>query len=67
MGKFTEYAQTQNGQDVVAATLQGVIKKNGKAFDVHNFDAISNALLDVATKELNSGNRTMKLKIALLS
>jgi hypothetical protein len=66
MGEFTGYAWTQSGEDIVTATLQGVVKKNGAVFDMFTFDAVSNGLINVATGEMDLVNRTMKFKVAPL-
>ena len=66
MGEFTGYAWTQSGEDIVTATLQGVVKKNGAVFDMFTFDAVSNGVINVATGEMDLVNRTMKFKIAPL-
>ena len=66
MGEFTGYAWTQNGEDIVTATLQGVWKKNGTVFDMYTFDAVSNGVINVATGELDLVNKTMKFKVAPL-
>ena len=66
MGEFTGYAWAQNGEDIVTATLQGVVKKNGAVFDMYTFDAVSNGVINVATGEMDLVNRTMKFKGAPL-
>ena len=66
MGEFTGYAWTQSGEDIVTATLQGVVKKNGAVFDMYTFDAVSNGLINVATGEMDLVNRTMRFKVAPL-
>ena len=66
MGEFTGYAWSQSGEDIVTATLQGVWKKNGAVFDMYTFDAVSNELIDVATRKMDLVNRTMKFKISPL-
>ena len=37
-GEFTGFAWTQNGEDVVTATLQGAYVKQGKVFKMYTFD-----------------------------
>ena len=66
MGEFTGYAWTQSGEDIVTATLQGVVKKNGAVFDMYTFDAVSNGLINVATGEMDLVNRTMRFTVAPL-
>ena len=66
MGEFTGYAWAQNGEDIVTATLQGVVKKNGAVFDIYTFDAVSSGEINVATGEMDLVNRTMKFKGASL-
>ena len=66
MGEFTGYAWTQNGEEIVTATLQGVWKKNGAVFDMYTFDAVSNGLINVATGKMDLVNRTMRFKVAPL-
>ena len=66
MGEFTGYAWAQSGEDIVTATLQGVVKKNGAVFDMYTFDAVSNGLINVATGEMDLVNRTMRFKVAPL-
>jgi hypothetical protein len=36
-GEFTGFAWTQNGEDIVTATLQGVYVKAGNLFKLHTF------------------------------
>ena len=66
MGEFTGYAWAQSGEDIVTATLQGVVKKNGAVFDMYTFDAVSSGEINVATGEMDLVNRTMKFKAAPL-
>ncbi len=66
MGEFTGFAWTQNGEEIVTATLQGVWKKNGAVFDMYTFDAVSNGLINVATGKMDLVDRTMKFKVAPL-
>ncbi|MDA8569359.1 hypothetical protein N9K80_04465 [Flavobacteriaceae bacterium] len=37
-GEFTGFAWTQMGEKIVKATLQGVIKKEGKVFKMYSYD-----------------------------
>ena len=66
MGEFTGYAWTQSGEEVVTASLQGVWKKNGAAFDMYTFDAVSNGLINIATGKMDLVNRTMTFNVAPL-
>ena len=63
-GEFTGFAWTQNGEDVVTATLQGVYVKQGKVFKMYTFDAVSNGNLNFAIGIVDFVAKTMKFKVS---
>ena len=63
-GEFTGFAWTQNGEDVVTATLQGAYVKQGKVFKLYTFDPTSSGKLNFATGILDFVAKTMKFKVS---
>lgn len=63
-GEFTGFAWTQNGEDVVTATLQGAYVKQGKVFKMYTFDTASNGNLNFATGIVDFVAKTMKFKVS---
>jgi hypothetical protein len=63
-GEFTGFAWTQNGEDVVTATLQGAYVKQGKVFKLYTFDPTSSGKLNFATGIVDFVAKTMKFKVS---
>ena len=63
-GEFTGFAWTQNGEDVVTATLQGAYVKQGKVFKMYTFDPTSNGKLNFATGIVDFVAKTIKFKVS---
>ena len=63
-GEFTGFAWTQNGEDVVTATLQGAYVKQGKVFKMYTFDTANNGNLNFATGIVDFVAKTMKFKVS---
>ena len=63
-GEFTGFAWTQNGEDVVTATLQGAYVKQGKVFKMYTFDPTSNGKLNFATVIVDFVAKTIKFKVS---
>jgi hypothetical protein len=63
-GEFTGFAWTQNGKDVVTATLQGAYVKQGKVFKMYTFDPTSSGKLNFATGTVDFDAKTMKFKVS---
>ena len=66
-GEFTGFAWTQNGEDIVTATLQGVYVKNGNLFKLHTLDAASNGKFTYAVGTLNFVTKTLVFEAADLA
>ena len=66
MGEFTGFAWTQNGEDVVTATLQGVWVKAGTVFKLYTFDPVSNGKLNLAVGEIDFVNKTARFNVSEL-
>jgi hypothetical protein len=66
MGEFTGFAWTQNGEEVVTATLQGVWVKSGTVFKLYTFDAVSNGKLNLAIGEIDFINKTARFDVSEL-
>ena len=58
------FAWTQNGEDVVTATLQGAYVKQGKVFKMYTFDPTSSGKLNFATGIVDFVAKTMKFKVS---
>jgi len=67
MGEFTGFAWTQNGEEIVTATLQGVWVKAGKVFKLYTFDAVSNGKLNFAIGEIDFVNKTARFDVSELN
>lgn len=67
MGEFTGFAWTQNGEEIVTATLQGVWVKSGGVFKLYTFDATSNGKLNFAIGELDFVNKTARFDVSELN
>ena len=65
-GEFTGFVWTQEGVDVVTATVQGVYKKDGKIFRLYSFDNASNGKFNIVTGEADFVAKTMKFKVSEL-
>ena len=63
-GEFTGDAWTQNGEEVVTATLQGAYVKQGKVFKLYTFDPTSSGKLNFATGIVDFVAKTMKFKVS---
>ena len=63
-GEFTGFAWTQNGENVVTATLQGAYVKQGKVFKMYTFDPTSSGKLNFATGIVDFVAKTMKFKVS---
>ena len=63
-GEFTGFAWTQNGEDVVTATLQGAYVKQGKVFKLYTFDPTSSGKLNFATGTVDFVAKTIKFKVS---
>ena len=66
-GEFTGIAWTQQGEDVVTATLQGVYKKDGKVFRVYSLENVSNENFNIVSGEVDFVAKTMKFKVSELA
>ncbi|MDG1115144.1 MAG: hypothetical protein P8N63_15345 [Pseudomonadales bacterium] len=66
-GEFTGFAWTQNGEDIITATLQGVNDKHGKLFKLHTLDAGSNGKFTYAVGTLNFVTKTLVFEAADLA
>ena len=66
-GEFTGFAWTQQGEEVVTATLQGVYKKDGKVFRIYSFDNASNGKINIVSGEADFVAKTMKFKVSELA
>ena len=66
-GEFTGFAWTQQGEDVVTATLQGVYKKDGKVFRMYSLDNVSNGKFNIVSGEADFVAKTMKFKVSELA
>lgn len=63
-GEFTGFAWTQNGEEVVTATLQGAYIKQGKVFKIYTFDPTSTGKLNFATGIVAFVGKTINFKVA---
>lgn len=63
-GEFTGFAWTQNGEEVVTATLQGAYIKQGKVFKIYTFDPTSTGKLNFATGIVDFVGKTINFKVA---
>ena len=66
-GVFTGFAWTQNGEDIVTATLQGVYVKDGNLFKLHTLDAASNSEFIYAVGTINLITKTLVFEAADLA
>ena len=66
LGEFTGFAWTQQGEDVVTATLQGVYKKSGKVYRLYSLDAASNGKINIVSGIADFVAGTMKFKVSEL-
>jgi len=66
-GEFTGFAWTQNGEDIVTATLQRVYVKDGDRFKLHTLDAASNGEFTYAVGTLNFVTKTLVFEAADLA
>ena len=65
-GEFTGFVWTQQGEDVVTATVQGVYKKDGKIFRIYSLDNASNGKFNIVSGEVDFVAKTMKFKVSEL-
>ena len=65
-GEFTGFAWTQQGENVVTATVQGVYKKDGKVFRIYSLDNASNGKFNIVSGEADFVAKTMKFKVSEL-
>ena len=66
VGEFTGFGWTQQGEDIVTATLQGVYKKSGKVYRLYSFDAVSNRKVNIVSGGADFVEKTMKFKVSEL-
>ncbi len=66
-GEFTGIAWTQQGEDVITATLQGIYKKDGKVFRIYSLDNVSNGNFNIVSGEADFVAKTMKFKVSELA
>ena len=62
-GEYTGFAWTQNGEDVVTATLQGAYVKQGRVFKLYGFDPTSNGNLNLAIGIVDFVAKTINFKV----
>ena len=62
-GEFTAFAWTQNGDEVVTATLQGTYVKQGPIFKIFSIDLTSERRMNLVTGIANFVERTMKFEV----
>ncbi|MEE3328003.1 MAG: hypothetical protein VX252_11765 [Myxococcota bacterium] len=65
-GEFTGFVWTQQGEDVVTATVQGIYKKEGKVFRIYSLDNASNGKFNIVSGEADFVAKTMKFKVSEL-
>jgi len=66
-GEFTGFAWTQNGEEIITATLQSVYVKDGKLVKLHTLDAASNGNFTYAVGTLNFVTKTLVFEAADLA
>ncbi len=65
-GEFTGHAWTQNGEEVVTATLQGVYVKSGAVFKLYSLDTASSGDFNYARGTLDFVGKTLVFEAANL-
>lgn len=65
-GEFTGFAWTQQGEEVVMATLQGVYRKVGKIFYMYSFDNVGDGKINIVSGQADFVAKTMKFKVSEL-
>ena len=65
-GEFTGHAWTQNGEEVVTATLQGVYVKSGAVFKLYSFDTASSGDFNYGRGTLDFVGKTLTFEAANL-
>jgi len=63
-GEYTGHAWTQNGEDIVTATLQGIYIKKGKLFRLYGLNTVSDGTLHYAIGDIDFVGKTMSFKVA---
>ncbi len=63
-GEYTGHAWTQNGEDIVTATLQGIYIKKGKLFRLYGLNTVSDGTSHYAIGDIDFVGKTMSFKVA---
>ena len=63
-GEFTGFAWTQNGEEIVTATLQGFYVKQGSIFKMYTLDVVDNGVFHFAIGEADFVAKTLDFKVA---
>ena len=66
-GECTGFAWTQNGEQFVTATLQGVYRRNGAIFHMYSLDMVSNGVINIVSGEVYFVAKTMTFKVSPLN
>ena len=62
-GEFTGYAWTQNGEDIVTASLQGFYVKKGAIYKMYTLDVASNGVFHFGIGQADFVAKTLDFKV----
>ena len=66
-GEFIGFAWTQNDEQFVTATLQGVYRRKGAIFQMYSLDMVSDGVINIVSGEVDFVAKTMTFKVSPLN